>query len=92
MNLEDVLDGSTMLPESGVLLTEMPSPKYLNALDKGKHFGVVAENVYFADRFGIVTYADGTARAFPLETEEKFAIRGCQGEFIARVHRDKANT
>lgn len=45
------------------------------------------DRVYFTESAGFVRYADGTWRAYPLETAESFVIRSCEGQFVARVYR-----
>lgn len=92
VNLEELLEGDEVVPASGLRLTAIPPQQYLEMLDKAKYLGVVADGIYFAESFGIVTYADGAARVFPLEAQGKFAIRGCQGQFIRRVYRARSHT
>ena len=91
-SLNDLLDSTVEIPPTGIALAAAPSPERLGALEQATYRGVVADNAYFAGGVGLVVYADGTARAFPLESPGKFALRGCRGQFIARFYRQSQST
>ena|GEM_PF-4132408 len=59
----------------------------LTSMDKGVIGNRIDDSILFSDSFGLLQYGDGSWRIFPLETDNTFVIRGCEGEFMARVER-----
>lgn len=66
------------------VLAASPEPALLH--------GRRSANVFFLPHYGIMKYNDGTWRVFPLESENTFVVRDCQGHFLARAYRLSAIT
>ena len=75
------------IPESGATLDEAPSAEMLSSMDKGVISGKADDSFFLGDNLALVRYEDDSWRAFPLESQNSFVIRGCEGEFISRVER-----
>ena len=89
-SLDEVQQGQ-LVPPNGFRLNEMPSKAFLSSLDRAKQQGVVTHNVYFANTFAIVVSQE-SAKVYPLETPEKFALRDCSGGFLGRFRRVRTST
>ncbi len=89
MDLDRILHEPWSLPSRGVQVVAVDfTPAAARLVAGHVKSGALRGNVYFAETAGLVRYADGTWRAFPLESGDSFAIRTCDGEFVARVLRD----
>lgn len=76
-----------LVPKGGARLTSAPAETILAGLDRGRIFGELAANVYFGESYGLVRYSDESWRVFRLEDDGSMVIRGCDGQFLTRVHR-----
>ena len=77
-----------VVPGAGVRIRSEDVARLLNAqYTRAMMAGRVAANALFTDTYGLMKYADGTWRVFPLESRDTFVVRDCQGRFLARAYR-----
>lgn len=87
LSLEELLRDPSSLPTNGVRVlgvTEASTVRYTGGHGGGRAFFSAA---YFGERFGLVAMNDGSWRAFPLDGQDTFVLRACDGRFLTRVRR-----